>query len=404
MSADETTDAELPDVAAQDVYRPSYGILWVPVVIVIWFFLSLIVVALAPRNEHFEALHFGPGGSALVVYVFGLAPFLVVTLLAAARAARYAWIARREERAIEVAPELKPGPLVVAGTVVPRLSGAAPVRLEVEQHATTALRWEEVARRVRCTEFDIRLPSGELLPVRPDERLVLMDDLDGLEELGTGKRARIAQLSPDEPVYAVGELVEGDEPLAAERKGYRSAPQRGLVLQRPSRGPLVLSSKPLGEPFRARAKSFRKWAVRTVALMAAVHGTLFLTYHARTFVGSTELAQVIRLHQYANEEGHYFYDVYAQTVEPPLHVVHEEARERTFRKLEQGAFISVRLVRGAPIFDQIGRHPTVAAPLIFPAVVLAGGWVALFLLLAGGQRQWYEKRKLVDVVAQTAAA
>ena len=52
-------------------------------------------------------------------------------------------------------------------------------------------------------------------------------------------------------------------------------------------------------------------------------------------------------------------------------------------------------------FPVVSRHPTVAAPLIFPTVVAVGGWLLLLLFFAGGERQCCEKRKLVDVVAST---
>ena len=97
--------------------EPSYRILWVPVLITLAFFATIVAWYLLPKNEYQSAGHIGPGMSAICAYGYGIVPFLVGATIAAWRAVRLYRLARREERTFAGQERLTPGLAAVRGTV-----------------------------------------------------------------------------------------------------------------------------------------------------------------------------------------------------------------------------------------------------------------------------------------------
>jgi hypothetical protein len=173
---------------------------------------------------------------------FGLGLVLVFTLWLRRHALRDAAEARSLE-ATANAP-LRPGPATIVGHVDGG-AGDAFVTIELAQRRQKVqksngggyVEWRETSRRVEARPFYVKRQNGERVRVEPDERVFLVDRLDGQggqegqedQAGGAGlERRRTATLRTGERVCVTGVLVPGIDPLqgATATPGRRSSSSR----------------------------------------------------------------------------------------------------------------------------------------------------------------------------------
>ena len=161
-----------------------------------------------------------PLTTSLVVALFGWV--LLGGLLAYFwhRRTRHLRLAREADDAQSRADRpLAAGDAVLAGTVLDEGEGAA-VTVRIHQRGEEKSRkgrwnheWTETHREVTARPFHVVLASGERVRVEPDERVFLVDKLDGITKDPEGnKRCRSATLTRDERVYVTGTLVRAPNP------------------------------------------------------------------------------------------------------------------------------------------------------------------------------------------------
>lgn len=162
------------------------------------------------------------------------------------------------------ARSLAPGDAILLGRVEYAQGEERAVRVEIRQTGSEAEgsggwshSWSEVGRTVIVRPFYLRLEGGERVRVEPREQEVrIVDEMDGKILVHHTSRIRVAELTPDEQVYACGRLEVAADPEGAGG-GYRAA--SGFVL-RAGDEPMILSSKPLDEGFERRAAK-QGWSI-----------------------------------------------------------------------------------------------------------------------------------------------
>ena len=207
--------------------------------------------------------HLGVGLSSFCVDVLGTCGLLAVAAYALSRWLRERRAAARADASFNPDVGLVPGRAIVLGTVEREQGANVAVRVELEMEGTEhessgswSFKWTEKDRRVRVHPFYLRHASGARIRVEPDDNVMLVDAMDGVVKVNLTKRLRVAELMPDEKVFAIGELKYAQDP-EAQTRGYRGRAE-GYLLVPPRRGRMLLASEPLGARFARRASS-RAW-------------------------------------------------------------------------------------------------------------------------------------------------
>lgn len=340
--------------------------------------------------------HLGPELSSFCVDLMATVGLLVVAAVALR-------LSRRERRAAAQAETLSrpdaalvPGEAVVTGTVEREQGASVAVRVEVKQRGVEfensgiwAHSWTETDRKVRVHPFYLRHASGVRIRVEPGKDVMLVDALDGVIMVDLTRRVRVAELVPDEKVFAVGELRRAPDPEATAQ-GYRERAE-GYLLVPPRGRPMLLSSEPLGERFAARAAFHRRWAV-LAAFAAVAFNALFASFHARRWLGETVEVRVTQLRQYEDSND---VDRFQVTMLGPDQLsFSDEVSGAAFSRLHVGDTIKARYVPSWSAATAIGTGGT-AHSRAFGAVPLLGLIAIVYRLRARSTRPWYEK-KLVD--------
>lgn len=188
-------------------------------------------------------------GDAAIGVVGGTGLALLVT------AALFWWLARRLRRQVAVeraslgeqSLQLVDGMAALAGTVEVDDDGGPPVTVTVEERRKST-DWRVAAQVVAARPFVLRLANGTGVRVDPGADPVLRDALEAEEMIDRDHRRRVARLSPGEQVFVRGQLrVRGLGTSAALVGSER------VVLGRPRRRPMLLSTEALGGALERRA-------------------------------------------------------------------------------------------------------------------------------------------------------
>lgn len=189
-------------------------------------------------------------------------------LLAGARA--------RTLRRLSPNAPLAPGYACVRGTVESEGGDPVVASTTVTQGAVNHERkkskwhtWDETRRRTQAVPFVLRHPSGELVRVEPAHDALVVDTLEPPVMLSTKLRERTGKITAGESVQVSGQLARGFNPHATvQPTGYRDSPMQGWVLRAAPHERMVLSTEPLPERYKLRARHF--WssvAMYVVALL-----------------------------------------------------------------------------------------------------------------------------------------
>jgi hypothetical protein len=348
-----------------------------------------------------------PGTTKVVVGAFGgglLGGLLVLFLLMRSVHGRRAAAAERAQGRANV--PLAPGTGVIAGRVIDTGDGpAVTVRIHQEgdeqrSKSRYSHQWTERSREVTVRPFHVARASGELVCVVPDERVFLVDRLDGIVPEDDGnkrQRARTATLTAGEPVYVTGTLAWGIDPR--QSGGYRGA-GRALVMTPPARGQMLISTEPLIGRHLDAARLHRTLALFTVVALLLVHGGYFLRYHALQLFGRPVDAVVTDLrtwrvwHQHKHGRGHWV-PHYAVSARDPATGARfdEECSARYYGVARAGQTVPF-LVAGP--FAQLGLVPTQGSMTLAVFVALALCYTLLIVVVLRGARPWWERRRIVD--------
>jgi len=333
---------------------------------------------------------------------------LVVTILKRNQAQRRV----AEATALEESAKrpLRPGPATIIGRVVGEgdddTSDKAFITIEIDQTGKEWQgkngwyhEWRETARRVDARPFYVKRPNGERVRVEPDERVFLVDLLDGTEAVDRTHRRRTATLRPGERVAVTGVLVRGFDP---QQGGYRDAPP-ALVLKPPPRERMLVSTEPLADRHQRRASAFRGLAIATGVILVLLHGALFANVHLQRLGGhrvETTIDRVTSERYWVSRKGgggYYAWRYYAYASTDDGRELKDQISYALFMQAQrtEPRSIHVPFVVGPFGLSQIGTRPVIGDW----KVVLFTITMALFLivyLIVILQRPWYEQRKVVE--------
>lgn len=239
--------------------------------------------------------HASVQSSRLVVGVTVVLPLL----LALACGAMY-WRAARRARLAAASyggdHPLAPGEVVLRGRVAYARGESTAVRVEIEQRGserrgkkTWQQSWVEASRQITVRPFYLEADPGLRIRVEPADDVCLVDDLDATFLRARDRRTRMGELGSGEVIYARGTLVAATDP--EQPANHRGGTAGALVLRRPAGGRMLLSSRPLSEPFERRARSLRRWLVAYLVVFGmSLH--LNLSYFTIALVGERAVGTV----------------------------------------------------------------------------------------------------------------
>lgn len=341
----------------------------------------------------------GPVASPIAVYGVALGAPLLIASFALVLYVVYRRRAVRAEAAFSSEAPLSAGPAIVFGTVELPKEAEHAVRVEVHQVGTEeelsgvwSYEWKEKERRVSVRPFDLRDPTGRRIKVRPGSSPLLVDALDGVIRVNLTSRIRYAELTPQEQVYAAGDLTfEPDPTLPADGGAYRGLPL-GPVLVPPRHGPMMLSTEPLGERYLKRGQLHR--LVASIIIVATVVFQLILTpFHVRALLGEVVPARVDRKDTYQSVDDdnvkvtRYRLAVSLPGEEEPL--VGDVPRE-AYEAMAEGQTIPVRrapVTSWSTLGPGLTAHPAALFVPIAMLLAMIGGYIA-----AVRSRPWYEAK------------
>jgi hypothetical protein len=341
--------------------------------------------------------HFGPCTSLLFVGL-ELVIYSALLLGAVLLAVRWWRRARAAERSFNPETPLVPGEIVVRGVVEYAVGQTSAVRVEVEQKGSEsedsgrwATSWEERHRRLSVRPFYLRHASGRRIRVESTRKVELIDDMDGVIRVNLTKRLRVAELTPGEEVFAHGWLSEEQDP--EQPGGYRGNPH-GLVLRPGGRkGHLLLSSEPLGERFRRRARVHLGYVAGILAFGLVTNG-IMLPYYSRLLAGQTDRAVVTNLKHIVRPDSEgsddHDYRVWLELRPPLSQQFEDDVDEDLFNTLKTGTELPVHFaLRGWTSFH-VGTGATYHYALLFLLFLPLAGIVLAYRLSVVGAIAWYE--------------
>ncbi len=341
--------------------------------------------------------HVDPTAS-IVLTAFALAVWLTLLGTALALKLRYMRRAARARAAFDPNARLEPGEAILLGEVEHARGEEVAVRVEVTQDGTEAESsgswshsWTERDRKVRVRPFYLRHASGQRIRVEPPERVLLVDDMDGCIRVNLAERVRIAELTPGEKVFAHGALTPSTDPEARPGgHGYRDA-VFGLVLRPLRGGEMLLSSRPLGEPYERRAgrHEVAAWLLGILlAGLVVVHGSYLL----RCAAGERSAGAIVekKVIEHKDDDGTSYYYRLWIALDGSKDVLTEDVKQSLYRRLEVGQRLPLVLVRFWLARSQLGARPTVAlaAPLV--ALILAFIAFMFYTISARQTIGWWE--------------
>jgi hypothetical protein len=346
-------------------------------------------------RDVYYPINASPTGT-LAIVIIGSAVLLTIVGLGLVRAARRSAIARKEAASShDTTLGLHDGEVVLSGVVEHAPEETVAVRVEITQAGTESESsgswshaWTETDRRVIVAPFYLRLPDNTKVRVEPPRDVDVADQLDGKVLVNDTKRVLSAELIPGETLHAHGWLERGGD--AMPTGGYRDIAW-GWVL-RAVNGRMMLSSLPLGDGFRSRARFHRRWSIYAFVVLAIMHAS-FLPFYSRMF-GQAETVTVHdkRIDPYEDSDGN------AQESHV-LGLTHHNGErsdvsldEEDWEPAYKGERLPIR--RGSYDWD-LGAK----ASLTYPHLIVVLSFPLTMLVLYGHRRvksrPWY-RRKVVD--------
>lgn len=324
----------------------------------------------------------------LLVGVLHVGIPLLMVLVATTRSISAAVRARAAEARATTEERLAPGPACIYGPVELAPGSNHAVRVTIEQVGKNrqtkngwSHTWTEVSRRVSANPFYVKDTRGRVR-VEPDPRTSLVDQLDRTQPIAgrRDRRERIAEATPGEYAYVVGELDPGHDPTAGTYRGGEAT----LVMRPPRGGRLLVSTEPLDARLQEVSRGQRRWALGFVGL-ALVFALLDLGFWARVAFGRTEVATITQAIPRRSKNSRYC-GVIADL--PSHRLIDVDADLPTCAAVPVGAKTIVYVV-GDESFAHVG-----STPAVHNASVFVGALFLLIAVLVYSQRDkpWYEEK------------
>jgi hypothetical protein len=344
-----------------------------------------------------------PQSTSAVIVAFGVillgglfAYFLAARAVHRRRARAAADSARDPKRALTL------GDTVISGKVALDTEGDAVV-VAIEQQGREWQHkgswhhsWKETRRTVTVQPFYVVRPSGERVRVEPDQRVFLVDRLDGVKANGTTERVRTATLRAGEPVHIVGTLVRGFDP---QQGGYRDSGP-ALVLRPPRSGRMLISTEPLDARFAKRARLHQGLAIAAFFALAVTHGVLFLRHHMLVAFGSTIDAEISDSrswrvwHKPRRSSGYWVYHYEITANDARLGKLVDEVSSGFYMDVQRGSATRAPFVIAGTSY-QVGAASESGTRLgLFTTFAL--GFALVCCIIAASTLPWYEKKRIVE--------
>jgi hypothetical protein len=351
------------------------------------------------------AEHVSPTTTAVVVDGVGVLGLGVLVAIAVIRRA----VHRGRERlalkaALRQGEPLHPGSSVLAGTVVDEGDGNAIV-ITLEQAGREwrtkhgwAHKWTEQHRTIEVKPFYVQRANGERVRVEPDARVFLVDRLDATERLSHERRIRRAQLSPGEHVFILGDMTRAPDPKLG---GYREGAE-GWVLRPPRNARMLISTEPLEDRHRRRARIWRNLALVTVGLFLFWHGILFSDVHRFRWSGRTVVADTIDKRWWRNwvrpSKGspHWVYHYEVTAAGENGEQWSQRIDHASYGPIEKGMPLAFLVADGKTRHVQIGNRACAGDGSTFAGFALASIWLVLYLTFIFSTQPWWERRRVVE--------
>jgi hypothetical protein len=325
------------------------------------------------------------------------------------------WRARRRAAALRRAVEGKIGPLaagecVLRGVIETDDPDGRAIAIELLQSGHTQQMkngpqqvWQETARRVDARPFYLRLEDGRSVRVEPDQRVFVVDALDGTRRTEFNQRVRTAEVRRGDSVFVIGSLTEGFDPHAQIESGYRGAKSKSLVLRAPARRSMLVSTEVPTERHVRREGFHGNWALAFGVVFLLVHGLAFGRFHLLTLSGTNVQATVAdRTQQYHRTKngGYYSYHLAARYENVSGHTVSvtDEVSRDAFSdsETEPGQRVPFVVSTFSAGVAQVGTSPGIST-----FACLMSGFFTLLLAVAYGvsitsTRPWYERKRVTE--------
>jgi hypothetical protein len=259
--------------------------------------------------------------------------------------------------------------------------------------------WKESRRTVTVQPFYLVRPSGERVRVEPDQRVFLVDRLDGVKANGTTQRVRTATLRAGEPVHIVGTLVRGFDP---QQGGYRDAGP-ALVLRPPRSGRMLISTEPLDARFAKRARLHQGLAIAAFFALAFTHGIMFVRHHQLTVFGSTIDAEITDSrswrvwHKPRRSSGYWVYHYEITAHDPRLGKLIDEVSSHFYADVQRGNVTRAPFVVAGSTY-QVGAASE-SGTRIGLFTVFALGFALVCGIILGSTLPWYERKRIVETAS-----
>lgn len=312
------------------------------------------------------------------------------------RGSRRAAVAARAESSIgDEEHPLVEGKDVVLSGIVRHLEGhEVAVKVSIEQRGSEAESsgtwshsWVEIDRDIVVAPFLLELPNGQHVRVDPPKNVDVADALDQKVWIDRNTRVLSAELVPGERIFARGRLERSD--IAAPGGAYRDVAW-GWALG-PSDGQMLLSSEPLGEGLRTRARFHRRFGMYALAILVATQTSLVWFYNR--VAGETVIAEVEnrRFYQTTDSDGD-THDHYIITFTPDTDVTDRtvDIDDDDYEYLDRGSKVPLRRANASNW--NLGAEPTLAiwhsiAIFFLPFVF----WIT-YSVRRGMSRPWFRRK------------
>lgn len=342
--------------------------------------------------------------ASILFALFGLggpAAFLMVQIQSWFDASRGLKAASLNEREATSSAPLKDGPAVLFGVVESadrtKLVGRSERKEGLGKKAVAkvvimlegknlggkhpAHEWMEVSRTAQAAHFYLQPERGPRILVEPPENFSLVDSLVVRAE-GHSKRKGIASLDIGEKVYVSGTL-EGIEEVDRGAV-YRDSPT--VPTFRAKGGSMLLSTRPLTEPYREEALLRRKRIRWTLAIWLVPFVLCFARYLAAMSFGTIEMSGEKWTSIGSTKSGRYtIYNIGQGTL------CSTQTNGDAYAALESIPMLAVRTPLGN--FCQAGRAASYSFQVLF--LYLVAEVLGLYLLVeVTKKRPWYRQKKL----------
>lgn len=325
------------------------------------------------------------------------------------------WRARRRAAALRRAVEGKLGPLapgeaVLKGIIETDEPDGRAIAIELLQTGQNfqnkngvSHAWTETARRVDARAFYLRLEDGRAVRVEPDQRVFVVDALDGVRRLEFNQRVRSAEVRRGDQVFVIGALVEGYDPRAQVEGGYRGAKGKALVLRSPKGRAMLVSTEVPSERYVRREGFHGNWALGFALAFMLINGLAFGKFLVLATSGTSVMASVAdRTMQYHRQKngGYYSYHLQAryENVSGHMVTVEDEIHRNAFTDSEvaPGARVPFVVSTGSSRIAQIGTQPGVHAGAVVAAAFFSTMLALLYAVVVRATRPWYERKRVVE--------